>query len=298
MRYILLGGGGLLGSGFREQLERRGADFVTLQVAWQSIGELGPIIRSDLGRLLRRHGPATVIWAAGVGHVGASPDELAAETTGITAAAQALRDLSAAKAAETTLLFASSAGALFAGIEGVIDEETRPQPIAAYGLEKLRQEGLLERAAEETGARVIACRMSNLYGLASGRLKSRGLIGTAVRCSRLRQPMTIFVSADTRRDYLLNGDAAALAIASMGSAPRGFSNALIREGRTRTIAEVLSLVGAVTRRKVPVVYLQRPESRLQPRALRFAPRSVGADDVRITPLETGIARMVMAPLAP
>ena len=297
MRYILLGGRGLLGSGFREQLEHSGADFVMLQPPWHSVRELAPAIRSDLGRRLREGGPVTVIWAAGVGHVGASPDELAAETAGITATTEALRDLSVAKAVETTLLFASSAGALFGGIEGVIDESTRPRPIAAYGLEKLRQEVLLERAAEDTGARVIACRMSNLYGLACGRLKPRGLVGTAVRCSRLRQPMTIFVSADTRRDYLLNSDAAALAFASMRSAPRGFSNVLIREGRTRTIAEVLSLVGAVTRRKVPVVYLQRPESRLQPRALRFAQRPLGPPDVRITPMETGIARMVMAPLA-
>jgi UDP-glucose 4-epimerase len=297
LRYILLGGRGLLGSGFREQLGRNGADFVMLQPPWHSVSELTPVIRSQLGRLLWERGPATVIWAAGVGHVGASPDELAAETAGITAATEALRDLPSDKADETTLLFASSAGALFAGIEGVIDETTRPRPIAAYGLEKLRQEALLARAAEDTGARVIACRMSNLYGLASGRLKPRGLIGTAVRCSRLRHPMTIFVSADTRRDYLLNSDAAALAFASMRMAPRGFSNVLVREGRTRTIAEVLALVGAVTRRRVPVVFLQRPESLLQPRALRFTPRPSDANDVRVTPLETGIARMVMAPLA-
>jgi UDP-glucose 4-epimerase len=237
-----------------------------------------------------------VIWAAGVGHVGASADELEAETAGLAAAADALRELASRAASATTFLFASSAGALFAGVQGIIDENTPPAPIAPYGHEKLRQEELLRRVAEETGARVVACRISNLYGLADGRLTARGLISIAVRCTRLRQPMTVFVSPDTRRDYLLNNDAAELALRHAEQAPPGFSTALVREGRTRTIAGVLGLIGAVAKRRVPAVYAERAESRLQPRALRFAPPA-GPDAIRLTSMETGIARMVMAPLA-
>jgi nucleoside-diphosphate-sugar epimerase len=109
--------------------------------------------------------------------------------------------------------------------------------------------------------------------------------------------MTVFVSPDTRRDYVLNSDAAALALHAGERAPPGFSTALIREGRTRTVAEVLGLVGAVARRRVPAVYAERPESRLQPRAVRFAPPTPDRGAPPLTPMEAGIARMVMAPLA-
>jgi nucleoside-diphosphate-sugar epimerase len=109
--------------------------------------------------------------------------------------------------------------------------------------------------------------------------------------------MTVFVSPDTRRDYVFNTDAAALALRACESATPRFSTALIREGRTRTVAEVLGLVGSVARRRVPAVYAERPESRLQPRAVRFAPPRPDHHAVPLTPMEAGIARMVMAPLA-
>jgi UDP-glucose 4-epimerase len=275
-------------------LEHRGAELFHIRPPWGSPAEAARVIRSELIRLLPGS-PATIIWAAGVGHVGAPAGQLAAETDGLTAAADALRALPPGIAATTTFLFASSAGALFAGVPSVIDEQTEPSPIAPYGREKLRQEELLRRVAVETGARIVACRISNLYGLAEGRLTARGLISIAVRCTRLRQPMTVFVSPDTRRDYLLNSDAAALALHRAEAAPQGFSTALVCEGRTRTIAEVLGLIGAVAKRRVPAVYGERAETRLQPRGLRFSPPL--AEAIRLTSMEAGIARMVMAPLA-
>jgi hypothetical protein len=60
---------------------------------------------------------------------------------------------------------------------------------------------------------------------------------------------------------------------------------------------VLGLVGAVARRRVPAVYAERPESRLQPRSVRFAPPPRDHRAVRLTPMEAGLARMVMAPMA-
>jgi UDP-glucose 4-epimerase len=297
MRFALLGSRGILGSGFRTRLEHSGAEVTLMKPRWQSVEDVSLTVCSELVRLLKNGGPITVVWAAGVGHVGASEAQLAAETAGVAAVAKALREIPADAAAATTVLFASSAGALFAGSGSIIDENTAAAPIATYGWEKLRQEELLRRAAEETGARAVACRMSNLYGLADGRLSARGLVSTAVRCTRLRQPMTVFVSPDTRRDYVLNSDAAALALRACEAAPRGFSTALIREGRTRTVAEVLGLVGAVARRRVPAVYAERPESRLQPRSVRFAPPPRDHRAVPLTPMEAGLARIVMAPMA-
>ncbi|HVM27835.1 MAG TPA: NAD-dependent epimerase/dehydratase family protein [Mycobacteriales bacterium] len=298
MRYVLLGGRGILGSGFRTSLARRGVDVHLVRPPWSAPEEVPGHLRAELIRLASAGGPTTVLWAAGVGHVGASEDDLAAETAGLAAVGDALRALPEPVAAGTTVVFASSGGALYGG-QGpqVVQEDTPPCPVAPYGKEKLRQEGLLREVAEQTGARVVACRMSNVYGLAQGRLSARGLVSTAVRCTRLRQPMTVFVSPDTRRDYLLSSDAAELALEAGAAAPQGFSTALVREGRSRTVAEVLALVGAVARRRVPATYAERPQTRLQPRVLRFAPLPPGAGRVRLTPMETGIALMVRAPLA-
>ena len=255
------------------------------------------MIASELAPLLG-HQPTTIIWAAGVGHVGASAGQLAAETDGLAAVADVLRSLPRIDASITRVIFASSAGALFAGTRGIIDQTTSPKPISAYGQEKLRQEALLARIADESGACVVACRISNLYGLAGGRLTRRGLVSTAVRSSRLRQPLTIFVSADTRRDYVLNTDAAGLALMQSECAPPGFSTTFIREGRTRTVSEVLRIVGATAHRRVPAVYAERPETKLQPRSIRFARPGAGEVQFAFTPMETGVARMLKAPLAP
>src|SRR5579872_5328542 len=199
MNHILIGGGGILGSAFRSQLERRGEPYMMLSPTWAKPAKVAQSIRDDLGQLLRAGQPTTIIWAAGVGHVGASEKDMASETIGIAAVGEALCNLPRHHAEAVQLIFASSAGALFAGAAGMIDDDTPPCPVSPYGRQKLRQEELLRRAADESGARVISFRMSNIYGLAKGRLTTRGLISTAVRCTRLRQPMTIFVSADTRR---------------------------------------------------------------------------------------------------
>lgn len=296
MRHLLLGGSGILGSAFRQVLSAQGAQVERLWPAWSTPDAVRRELGSALPLLLRRPDPTTVIWAAGVGQVGAAPDQLAAETAGLAAVADAVRGLPRATAGRTTVVFASSAGALYAGHgSGEIAEDTPPCPTSAYGEEKLRQEALLRSAADDSGCRVVACRMTNLYGLAMGRLSARGLVSTAVRCTRLRQPMTVFVSSDTRRDYVFSRDAAALALAAADLAPPGFSTALLREGRTRTVAEVLALVGDVAGRRVPATYAERPATRLQPRVLRFARPAPSA--VRRTPMETGLALMVRAPLA-
>lgn len=296
MTHVLLGGSGVLGSGFRAVLSAQGAAVQSLSPDWTSPDAVRREIGARLPLLLRRAEPTTVVWAAGVGHVGATPHMLAAETAGVSALADAVRALPPASAARTTVVFASSAGALFAGHgSGEVTDGTPPCPTSTYGREKLRQEQVLRAAADDSGCRVLACRMTNLYGLAGGHLTPRGLVSTAVRCTRLRQPMTVFVSSDTRRDYLFNRDAAALALEAAQQAPAGFSVDLLRDGRTRTVAEVLALVGDVAGRRVPATYAERPATRLQPRVLRFARPQPSR--VRRIPMETGLALMVRAPLA-
>jgi nucleoside-diphosphate-sugar epimerase len=142
---------------------------------------------------------------------------------------------------------------------------------------------------------VLVCRYSNLFGLADGRVTTRGLLSTAVRAARLRQPMVVYVSPDTRRDHVYNHDAAVTSLRALASAPVGVTTRFVCDGETRAVSEILALVGRVSRRRVPATFAERPDTRLQPRVLRFRrPADSGAR----TPMEVAIHRMLRAPLEP
>ncbi|HWG94728.1 MAG TPA: hypothetical protein VNU66_10935, partial [Mycobacteriales bacterium] len=81
------------------------------------------------------------------------------------------------------------------------------------------------------------------------------------------------------------------------AAPPGASTALVCDGSTRSVAQVLGVVRSVCGRKVPAVFAERPETRLQPYVLRFAAPAPSPDDVLRTPMEAAVHRMVHAPLA-
>ena len=155
------------------------------------------------------------MWAAGTGTVGASEEAMAAETETLTAVVEALAG-AVRPNPDNCLLFTSSAGAIYGGHgTGVIDEATPPAPITPYGREKLAQEAIVARLAEAGVMRTVSCRFTNVYGLAGGRLRRKGLVPAVVEAAMLRQPVRLFVSPDTRRDYLFNVDAARLALAEV-----------------------------------------------------------------------------------
>lgn len=293
MTHVLLGGRGVLGSGFREVLPP--GDVVRMSPDWSRPAVLRTQVRAGLLPLLGG-GSTTVVWAAGVGSIGAGAEAMAAESQALAGLDDAVRALPPDARAAVSVVLASSAGALYGGHgAGRVTEDTPPAPVTPYARAKLDQEALLRRLADDTGCRVVACRISNLYGLGNGVLRARGLVGTAVRATRLRQPMTVFVSEDTRRDYVFSRDAARLSLHALTEAPPGFSARLVVDGATRTVTDVLQLVGRVAGRRVPAVYAERAETRLQPPVLRFAPRT--RTRVRRTAMETAVHLMLRAPLA-
>jgi len=248
--------------------------------------------------LATREGNAVVIWAAGIGNVASSAEEMRAETETLALICNSVAALDTGQRERTSFLFASSAGALFAGNGRTeIVETANPKPLTPYGFEKLRQEELLEAFALSAGCGVVICRYSNLFGLADGRLTRRGLVSTAVRATRLRQPMIVYVSADTRRDYIYSVDAAAESLVLAELAPRGVTRALICGGETLTVSGILGLVGRVSGRRVPATYAERAETRVQPLALRFRAPDRAFLRPRRTPMETALHLMLRAPLS-
>ena len=298
MRYLLLGGSGILGSGFVDAIRRdptRG-ELLRLAPDWRKPEEAVRCVAQAISEL-RAHGhPATVIWAAGVGQVGASREEMAAERTVLEALCRALADLPAEQQRRTRLVFASSAGALHGGNEGgMIRDSSQPSPISAYGHEKQSQEELCRSIAGLAGVGVLICRYSNIYGLASGRLPGKGLIPAAIKAARLRQPMTIYVTPDTRRDYVYGPDAAATSLALAEGLDGGSVTTLVAQGTTRTVAEIVNAVGGILGRRVPATFAVRPQTALQPRTLMFEPDTPVRGVVARTPMAVAIHRMAHAP---
>ena len=144
--------------------------------------------------------------------------------------------------------------------------------------------------------RTLACRFTNVYGLADGRLRRKGLVPALVESAMLRQPVRLFVSPDTRRDYLFNVDAARLGLAEADSAT-GMDHrmAIVRAGQTVTVLDLVGSVSRVLRRRVPVVITESPESRVQPLVLRFHGRRGIQAAIPTTSFGAAIRSMSEAP---
>jgi nucleoside-diphosphate-sugar epimerase len=110
--------------------------------------------------------------------------------------------------------------------------------------------------------------------------------------------MVVYVSPDSRRDLVYNADAAAESLRLLETATAGVSTALVCDGETRTVSEILAVVGRVSRRRVPATYAERPETRLQPKVLRFRRRTGDPHNFRRTPIEVAVHLMLRAPMAP
>jgi UDP-glucose 4-epimerase len=240
--------------------------------------------------------PITLVWAAGTGTVGASEQAMAAETETLATVAEALAG-SVRPNLANCLLFTSSAGAIYGGHgSGVIDEATPPAPMTPYGREKLAQEAFVAQLSEAGVMRTVVCRFTNVYGLADGRLRRKGLVPALVESAMLRQPVRLFVSPDTRRDYLFNVDAARLALAEADGATTGAATVtIVRAGSTMTVLDLVASTSRALHRRVPVVITESPESRVQPLVLRFRERRGIQATIPTTSLEAALRSMAEAP---
>ncbi len=296
---LIAGSTGVLGSGFAEVLRGRREDVVGMQVPWGDPARAADQVVSYWRAAERSHAdsPITLVWAAGQGTVASTAEAMAAETRVLGAVVAALAD-QVRPSQGNSFLFTSSAGAIYGGHgAGVIDGTTPPAPITPYGREKLAQEALVGRLAESGVMRTVACRVTNVYGLAGGRMRHKGLVPALVEAAMLRQPVRLFVSPDTRRDYLYNVDAARLALAEAEAATVDASaTAIVRAGTTMTVLELVATVSRVLRRRVPVVMSESPESRVQPRVLRFQERDGVQAGIAVTTFEAAIRSMVEAPV--
>lgn len=284
----MVGAGGLLGSAVCRRLRMLDRDVRTTVVPWgDREGSLNALLRAAASL------PASgwdLYWCAGAGVIGSTEAELGEE---IDVLSDFLTRWTPGSGAGRGLFLASSAGGVYAGATGApFTEHTTPAPISPYGRAKLRSEEIATDFAVRTGAALLVGRLSNLYGPGQDITKPQGLISQLCRAQLTRQPLSVYVSLDTMRDYLFVDDAAAMVVAGLDLVTSRGARALkvLASERSTTIGAVLGDLHRITRRRPPVVLGTSANARFQVHDLRL--RSVAwphTAPLARTPMIAGIA---------
>jgi len=208
----VIGRGGLLGRSVETVLSPA-LWYPRESVEWSAPGSGAPQLRRHAGEFLREVGdrPWSVAWCAGSGVTGTSASELRHELSALASTLDALAE--APRGRDGAFFFASSAGAVYAGVGTPPYDESSPvRPLAPYGQAKLDAEAMVREWSVDTGTPSLIGRMSNLYGPGQNLAKPQGLISQICRSYLTGQPLSIYVSLDTLRDYFFAPDCAELIV--------------------------------------------------------------------------------------
>ena len=214
-----------------------------------------------------------VYWSAGVGTMSSTADSMATETRALTCMLQQLTANKRLSETGGAIVFASSAGAIYAESSGdIITENTTPTPTTAYAHEKIRQENIV-RTIVDGHPRITAliARISSIYGSGQSSDKKQGLLTHIARCILRNQPIQIYVPYDTIRDYIYVDDAAEMMIASLHYIHWEIPviTKIIASERPATIAEIISIFKRIARRSPRIVTSASKLSRLYSHRVQF-----------------------------
>ncbi|GAB3265082.1 NAD-dependent epimerase/dehydratase family protein [Nocardioides dilutus] len=250
----LLVGRGLLGRAVSRRLERQGQTPHAVSVTWadrdRALREL--IQASSLCADEGDEDGWRLAWCAGAGVVNTPEEELLEEVSLLEAF------LAALARPPRSMFLASSAGGVYAGSDQPpFTERHAPCPVSAYGRAKLAAEAAGARLAVSRGTRVAIGRLANLYGPDQALRKRQGLLSQLCLGRVTGQPVHLYVSTDTLRDYLYVDDAAAVAVAMLDRVGLEVESTvvikIVASGRAATISEVVGASTKAFRRRVPLV---------------------------------------------
>lgn len=294
-----IGGGGLFGQSLTRQALRHGiAVFDARPIPWDDpVGTREAMVAN--ARAFRERAEDddwAVLWAAGHAATAATGVETAQELASLRLAILALIDhLPAGRGA---FFLSSSVGGIYAGSSTPpFNEHTPPRPLSPYGELKLAQEALA--TTELAGVcPVVIGRISNLYGPGQDLSKLQGLISRLALAAVTKQPITMFVSLDTIRDYIDVDDAAIVAlhwaaVAAQNQAPASTVR-VIASGQPVSLGALVHLMQDIARVRVPLAIGAHPSSAVQAQDLRVIPSNDGvAGGLVRTTLPAGVKRVYL-----
>lgn len=299
----VLGSGGLLGTALCRVLRANGTRLFcpAERFSWNSGPELAAQIATSVESFASQVAAADrweMYWAAGVGTMSCSQQDLAPETSALSLLLGLFASESRLMSTSGAIAFASSAGAVYAGSrDDIITENTLPAPTTVYAREKLQQEDLIRSfAATNIRATALVARISTLYGPGQAAGKQQGLLAHIARKVLRNQPIQIYVPYDTIRDYIAADDAAAAMVAALRTTsekPRVLIKIIASE-YPATIAEIISIFKRVARRAPRIVTSASRLSALYARRVQFRSVALPGGGTSRKSLLVGIAELVAA----
>jgi UDP-glucose 4-epimerase len=258
----VLGKGGLLGSAIYDSLLREEQIIYSPKEKFNWTDESGILCQieksvDEFANSLIDGQHWHIYWAAGVGTMHSTVPELLLETKIISRLTKLIHSNKILNSARGCLNFASSAGAVYAGSDELILNETSSvSPMNAYGFEKVKQEELLmDFGRENPGIGIIISRLSTLYGPGQAFGKGQGLIAEIARRILKNQHASIYVPFDTIRDYIYSFDAAKAMIetSNLLSEELGQTIKIIASESPTTIAEIISIFKNISKRTPRII---------------------------------------------
>lgn len=298
---LIIGRSGLLGSALSTACASDGlVEYQpTTNIDWS-----GGTVHEDIRHVIHDFAGALgekdwiMFWAAGIGTMASSSEEMAQETALFQRVLDAIESEESLLRSKGQIVFASSAGAVYAGcLDETITESSQPLPLNPYGKAKLSQEELLLTFVKKhDNTKAFIARISNLYGTGQSREKKQGLLSHIARSILRHTPIHIYVPLDTIRDYISADDAAALIVhtVKMAEGSQKDLTAIIASEEPVCIAHIIGIFRSITRTRPRLIISASPLGDSYIRRIKFRSTVVPAEKKKITSLHHGAAEILSA----
>ena len=198
-----------------------------------------------------------IYWAAGLGNMHSTDEDLATETNTLANFVQLLISESGLKFGDGSFIFSSSAGAIYAAsTDRIIDENSDPATLNSYGKYKLEQERIVSTLSEVgRGITVLLARISTIFGVAQSSKKNQGLLTEIVDKALRGDVIHIYVPLQTMRDYISVDEAAQIMVITALSieGEEAVFVKIVASGKSISIAEIISIFKRLIRKNIKVV---------------------------------------------
>jgi len=240
----------------------------------------------------------SIWWCAGRGTVSSSLEELRNERHALETLLVSLARSPKRWRERGSIVFSSSAGSVYAGTDEVpIRADSPPRPLTAYGRSKLELEKSVRWRASEIGMRSIVARITNLYGPRQDLGKGQGLVSRVCSAILRREPVPVFVSLGTVRNYVYASDAARLSWRLLYDESRGESvTSIVCSPANVSVGGVLKACELIADERALVRLEARSDSESLSRSVFFDPATTGSALFDYTPFHVGVHRVYSAVL--
>jgi UDP-glucose 4-epimerase len=169
------------------------------------------------------------------------------------------------------IIYSSSGGNMYNASSKAASssEEDLPCPQSSYGIHKLASENYLRLICEMYGIKGTVLRISNPYGVLLPKERAQGLIGVAFAKILANEPLQIFDSMESIRDYIHLEDVVAAFNLAIAKPPKKKECLLfnVSSGHGYSLQQVLQLIEEVSGntfiKQYPLNYLPSPTYSVQ-----------------------------------